>query len=328
MLHRMGRELAAVTLVLGEEELLAARAVADVVRTVRADDPEADVHDLAAGSFSPGTLGELTAPSLFGGRRVVVVRSLQDLPKQLATELTAYVTDPPPDVVFVLVHAGGAKGRSLLDSVKRAKPRVVNCSKITKFGERLDFVRAEVRGLGGAITEDAARGLLDAVGNDLRELASACSQLMADTAGTIDGTVVARYHRGRAEVSGFTVADRAVEGRRSEALEQLRWALATGVQPVLITGALAQGLRNLSKVGSAPRNLRGPALARELGMPGWKVDRVQSQLRGWDGAGVARALRAVAETDAEVKGGGADPAFALERAVMAITAARTSAARS
>ena len=48
--------------------------------------------------------------------------------------------------------------------------------------------------------------LLAAVGNDLRELASACSQLIADTDGKIGVDTVARYYRGRAEVSGFTAA--------------------------------------------------------------------------------------------------------------------------
>ena len=73
------------------------------------------------------------------------------------------------------------------------------------------------------------RALLDAVGNDLRELAAACGQLAADTSGVIDQAVVARYYRGRAEATGFSVADRAVEGRLAEALEKLRWALAVGV---------------------------------------------------------------------------------------------------
>jgi len=64
------------------------------------------------------------------------------------------------------------------------------------------------------------------VGSDLRELAAACDQLAADTDGLIDEPVVARYYRGRAEATGFTVADRAVEGHLAQALEQLRWALA------------------------------------------------------------------------------------------------------
>jgi DNA polymerase-3 subunit delta len=95
------------------------------------------------------------------------------------------------------------------------------------------------------------------------------------------------------------------------------------VPPVLIVSALAQGVRSLARVSAAPRGLRGPAAAKELGMPPWKVDRVQSQLRGWSGpGGIAQALTAAAEADADVKGGAADSAYALEKAVNAIIAAR------
>ena len=310
------------TLIVGDEELLIDRAIGEVVTAARAREPDVEVHELTPATLAPGALAELTSPSLFGGARVVVLRSAQDFGKDLAAEIARYAADPADDIDLVVVHAGGAKGKALLDALTKAGARKVTCQKVTRPGDRVAFVRAEVRRAGGSIGEDAARSLLEAVGTDLRELAGACSQLVADTGGRVTDEAVARYHRGRAEVSGFTVADRAVEGRLAEALEQLRWALATGVAPVLITSALAQGVRSLAKVGGAPRGLRGAGLAKELGMPPWKIDRVRQQLRGWDADGVARALQVVAEADVQVKGGGADPAYALEKAIGQIVAAR------
>jgi DNA polymerase-3 subunit delta len=149
--------------------------------------------------------------------------------------------------------------------------------------------------------------------------------LCTDTDGQVDRDEVARYYRGRAEANGFAVSDRALEGRLGEALEQLRWALAVGTAPVLITSALAQGVRALAKVASAPRGLRGAELAREVEMPPWKVERVQGQLRGWTPAGVAAAVTAIAAADEQVKGGGTDAGYALEKAVLAIVAARAAA---
>jgi DNA polymerase-3 subunit delta len=311
-----------VTLIVGDEDLLIDRAIAEIVTSARETDPEIDVQEVLPATLAPGALAELTSPSLFGGGRAVVVRSSQDLAKDVIAELVAYARDPAADAVVMVVHAGGAKGKALLDGLTKAGTRKISCAKITKQGDLLAFVRAEMHRSGGAIGEDAARTLLDAVGNDLRELAAACGQLAADTGGRVNDEAVARYYRGRAEVSGFTVADRTVEGRLADALEQLRWALATGVAPVLITSALAQGVRGLAKVGAAPRSLRGPAAAKELGMPPWKVDRVRRQLAGWSSDGVARALRIVAETDEQVKGGGTDPGYALERAVQRIVALR------
>ncbi len=315
---------APVTLVVGDEELLSDRAVGSVVAAVRATDPSAEVYDLVGGKVESGELTGLASPSLFGDRSVIVIRSAQDLSKDVIAEIVKYTAHPAEDTVLVLAHPGGVKGKALVDGVKKAGADVVTVTKLTKPGERLEFIKAEIKRAGRSIAPAAAQALLDAVGSDLRELAAACGQLAFDTPGkTIDEAAVARYHRGRAEVSGFTIADLAVEGKLGEALEQLRWALATGVAPVLIVSALAGGLRSLAKVGGAPRNLRGGQLASHVGMPPWKIDRVKRQLTGWGQEGISRAMQAIATADEQVKGGGTDPAYALERAVQIIVASRT-----
>jgi DNA polymerase III subunit delta len=314
--------IAAVTLVLGPEELLADRAVSAVRRAVRAADPDADVHDLAPGTLEPGMLDELTSPSLFAERRLVVVRGADELPAPVAAELEARLADPGEDVNLVVLHKGGARGKGVLEAARRAGAVVVDCAEVKKPADKLAFVSAEFRLAGRRIAPDAARALLDAVGSDLRELACACSQLVADTSGPVDAEVVQRYYAGRAEVSSFTVADLAVEGRTTEALAHLRWALASGVEPVLLTSALAMGLRGIARVGDAPRGMRPADLARELKLPPWKLDRIRGQLRGWDADGVAAALAAVAVADADVKGAAVDPAYALERVVVTVSRAR------
>ncbi|MBT2229547.1 DNA polymerase III subunit delta [Nonomuraea sp. NEAU-A123] len=324
LLDMAGTHPALVTLVVGDEELLAERAVSGVIAAARAADGGADVHDLIGGKVTPGELTQLTSPSLFGDRSVVVIRSAQDLVKDVIAEVVKYAAHPSDDTVLVLVHPGGVKGKALVDGVKKAGASLVTVSKVTKAGERLDFLKNEIKRAGRGISADAAQALLDAVGNDLRELAAACNQLVFDTEDkTINAAAVARYHKGRAEVTGFNVADSAVEGRLAEALEQLRWALGTGVAPVLLVSALAGGLRGLAKVGGAPRNLRGGQLASHLGMPPWKIDRVKRQLNGWGPEGLSRAIQAVADADEQVKGGGADPAYALEHTVQVIVASRT-----
>ncbi|MCX2969882.1 MULTISPECIES: DNA polymerase III subunit delta [Streptomyces] len=316
--------LAPCSLLVGQEELLVDRAVREVIDAARAADPDTDVRDLAPGQLQPGTLAELTSPSLFAERKVVVVRQAQDLSADTVKDVKAYLTAPAEEIVLVLTHAGGAKGRGLLDAARKAGAREVACAKLTRPADRLAFVRGEFRAHGRSATPEASQALVDAIGSDLRELASACAQLTADVEGTIDASVVGRYYTGRAEASSFAVADRAVEGRAAEALETLRWALATGVAPVLVTSALAQGVRAIGRLASAPGGMRPADLARELGMPPWKVDRVRQQMRGWSADGVAAALRAVAEADAAVKGAAYDPAYALEKAVVTIARAARS----
>ncbi|HLU33463.1 MAG TPA: DNA polymerase III subunit delta [Natronosporangium sp.] len=312
---------ARVRLVLGDEEFLAARAVADVISAARAHDPDVEVRELHAGQVSAGEVAELLSPSLFGGARVVVLRSGQDARKDLAAELLSYAADPDPEVTLVVTHAGGAKGKALADGLRKAGAGVVPAGRITRHRERVEFVRAEVRRAGGRCGEDAAEALLAAVGNDLRELSAACSQLVADTGGNVDAETVARYYRGRAEVSGFTVADAAMVGDVAGALEALRWALQIGVPTVPIADALADGVRTVARVAAAGRG-NPYQLAGRLGMPAWKVERGQRQARGWTPEGLVTAMRVAAECNAAVKGAGEDPAYALERAVLAVAAAR------
>jgi DNA polymerase-3 subunit delta len=309
-------------LVLGDEELLVSRAVAEVVAAARSRDPGCDVRDLVVAEVSPGDLYDLLSPSLFGDRRVVILRGAQEARAELLDALRTHLADLSEDVRLVVVHPGGARGKALVELLRASGALVVECPKVTRAEERQAFVRAEVARAGGAITPDAAAVLLDAVGTDLRELATASSQLVADSGGRVDAAAVTRYHRGRAEVTGFAVADRAVVGDVAGALEALRWALAVGVAHVLVADALADGVRSVARVSSAGRS-NAYALASSLGMPPWKVKRAQSQSRGWTEPGLARAMRVVAELNAGVKGVAADPSYAIEAAIRDIAAART-----
>jgi DNA polymerase-3 subunit delta len=310
-----------VRLVLGDEELLVARAVSAVGTAALQEDAEADIRELEASELGRGDLYELLSPSLFGGRRVVVVRNAQHADREVGAALLDYAAAPADDICLVLTHPGGAKGKALVDGLRKTGAVVVPCERIRKYGDRLRFVREEIAGAGGSIGEEAAQAVLDAVGNDLRELAAACSQLVSDTGGAVDTATVARYHRGRAEVTGFTVADQTMVGEVGAALESLRWALSLGVDPVPIADALADGVRTVSRVASAGR-ASAYVLAGELALAPWKVERAQRQARGWTEEGLSQAMTVAARANADVKGAAGDPAYALERTVLAIAAAR------
>lgn len=311
------------TLVSGPEELLRDRAVGEVLARARRAAPATEVHDLAAAGLEGGRVTGLSSPSLFEEPTVIVVRDVADVADEVAAELKTYVADPPPDVDLVLVHAGGTKGKGLIDAVRASGAAVVECKAVKWESDKVSFVGSEFRAARREITPDAASALVDALGSDLRELASACSQLIADTGGPIDAAVVERYYAGRVEVSGFKVADAAVEGRCEEALRLLRLALATGLDPVPVNAAFATGLRNLARVAGVNRSVRPDDVARELGMAAFQVRKARGQLGGWTPDGVERAILAVAHADEQIKGAGTDPVYALEQAVVSIVAARS-----
>lgn len=315
-------EVPPITLVTGSEAFLAERAVAAVVRRVRQADPEADVSRAAAGDLTPGGVAEMLSPSLFAAGRVAVVEGIDQADDALADALVQVAAAPPDDVAVVLVHPGGVKGKRMLDALRRIGVAEERCDPLKRPEDQVDFVVREVRRHRGQVEPEAATLLVEVLGGDLRGLASMSEQLVADGDGTVTARQVACYVEGRADVKGWTIADHAVTGRTAQALTELRWALATGTDPVIVVGALASSLRTLTRLAAVPRGYRDADVARDLNVPPWKVRVLRGQLRGWTPDRLAQALQQVAEADLAVKGDSSDQALALTEAVLAICDAR------
>lgn len=308
-------EPAPVVLVTGAEALLAERAVDRVVSRSREQDPEVEVTRLDAAAYRPGDLRVVASPSLFGEARVVVLEAIHNGTEEALADVVAYVADPAPDVTLVVQHGGGQRGKKAMDALRAAGAVVVACEPVKKDADKVAFAAAELERASRRAEPAAVRALVEACGADLRDLAAACQQLVADTTGRVTAAMVEQYHGGRVEATGFRVADAAVAGRAGEAVALLRHAVSTGTDPVPLVAALAAKLRTLAKVGAARGRGLDPA---QLGLAPWQVDRARRELVGWTPEALATAITAVAQADAEVKGAGRDPLFAVERAVLRV----------
>ncbi|MGF2946124.1 DNA polymerase III subunit delta [Mycobacterium sp. Lab-001] len=302
-------------LVLGDEDLLVERAVADVLRAARtrAGTNDVPVNRMRAGEVGTYELAELLSPSLFADERIVVLESAADAGKEAVGVIASAAADLPAGIVLVVVHSGGGRAKALAKELQSLGATVHPCARITKAAERGDFVRKEFRALHVKVDQPTVTALLDAVGSDLRELASACSQLVSDTGGRVDATAVRRYHSGKAEVKGFDIADKAVAGDVTGAAEALRWAMMRGEPLVVLADALAEAVHAIGRVG--PLSGDPYRLAAQLGMPPWRVQKAQKQARRWSRDTVATALKVVAVLNGDVKGAAADAEYALEAAV-------------
>lgn len=311
-------------LIVGPESLLAERAVNALVNLAQREDPTVGVRRLEAAELNRGSLAEACGGSLFAAASAVVIDHLSECPADLFDDLVALAAQHIPELCLVLVHNGSAKGKGLVDRLTKAGVEVTECPAV-KAWELPQFVATEARRGRGSIDQPTAAFLVEAVGSDLRSLAAAVGQLLADQGdnATITQAAVRRYFGGRAEVTSFSVADDVLQGNVEGALGKLRWALSTGVAPVLVTSALAAALRNLGKyLDVRDVRQRDVDLARTLGVPPWKIKDLSRQARDWTPAGVARGLQAVALADAQVKGASGDPGFALERAVLSVIGSR------
>ena len=308
-------------LVQGAEALLADRAISKII----ASNPGAQVITLSADEIESGVITDNLAPSLFSDVRVVVIKEIQDLASDCSDEVGDYLENQDENLTLILWHKGGVKGKALVDKIKKAKAEVIVVEVIKKDSEKSDFIRSEFKRLERKVSTEAVAALIDSLGSDLQELSAACSQLASDVTFSkiIDEDDVRAYQQGRVESTGFDVADAALDGKTAIALINLRNALATGTDPVLIVSALASSLRTLAKVSGQSSSSKSFELASILALPPWQIDKARRQLSGWNEIGLTKAVIAIANADADIKGAASDPIYALERAIMTVCSARS-----
>lgn len=306
---------APVILISGTEGFLADRAIRALRDLLRTEDPSLEVSDLEADQYAPGSLITLASPSLFNEPRLIRVTGVEKCTDAFITETIDYLAHPADDTYLVLRHAGGVRGKRLLDAIRSGSGGGIEvaCLELKKDAEKSEFASAEFSAAGRRITGGAIRALVSAFSDDLAELAAACQQLLSDASDEITEVTVEKYYSGRIETNAFKVADAAIAGRRGEALILLRHALASGADPVPIVAAFGSKLRTMAKLAGS--NAPAGQLASKFGLAPWQVDRARKDLHGWTDQGLGRSIEVLADTDEQIKGLGRDPVFALERMV-------------
>ncbi|BAU96683.1 DNA polymerase III subunit delta [Corynebacterium suranareeae] len=305
-----------VHLILGDDEFLAERARLKIVQDIResmANPDSLQVSTLKASEITQGELLDALSPSLFAEDRVVVLTNM-DQAGQDAVDLTlSAAVNPGPGTYLIVMHSGGGRSKSMVKKLE--KIAVVHGAEKLKDRDRPAWVKQEFKNHKVAVTPDVVHALLEGVGSDLRELASAVSQLVDDTQGNVTVEKVRDYYVGVAEVSGFDIADSACAGQVSKAVASTRRALQLGTSPVALAAALSMKVGQIARLYSTRGRINGFELAKELGMPPFVVEKTAKVARNWSGDSVSEAVILMADLDAAVKGQSGDPEFAIEAAV-------------
>jgi DNA polymerase-3 subunit delta len=297
-----------ITVVVGSEPLLVDRAVAEATAAVRAVDPGAQRVVLAAAADDSGTaIAEAAAPTLFGDGTVIVVTGIDGACDSVDAALRAFADEPPDDAWLVCTHPGGVKGKNLLDALRKAGARQVDCAPLKRGSSTMEFLAQEVSSHRRKMTPGAQAALYEAVGQDLRMLVAAVSQLVSDVEhDPINEDDVRAHFWGVADVTGFAIADAVWDRRATDALRSLRQALAESDQIAVPTVmAIAAGLRSIVRVAAVGPGASEADVAREAGVPPWKVKVLRRQWSRWsaDQRRLAAAVIAVTDADASMKGG-------------------------
>jgi DNA polymerase III subunit delta len=319
---------APITLVLGEEDLLAERAMADAVAAARDElGPETTVEEVQGGSLPDGFAMGLATASLFGGGRVVVVQGADALDVTGRQAVLAVARDPSPGTVLVL-RAGGVGRQAKFFKELQQHAQVVTVARL-RPSERASWLRAEVRRLGRKADEAAVTALLDTVGHDLRELAAAVAKLhvAVPPPEPLRARHISEFLTQTADRGVFELTDAVFAGDAATALGHLDSLLAQGEDVLGLLGMLARQLRLLLKVSEHPNAPSGQvAQAIGGGVRDWQVDRARRQARKFQPEVLRRALDVIAEADAEVRNGSLPSRLLLELVVARIASAGAPAA--
>lgn len=167
-------------LVLADDEFLADEALAEVREEHAARGFEVEERS----ARDPQELSyALETPSLLGAGRLVVVRDAADLAAETVRAIAAWAASTPGGVALALVGGGARLAKALGGAAQ-----VIQVASVR--WREADWAVDRARRLGRRMSRDAAEALIEAIGTDLRELATAIDQLAAAGADPIDAAAV------------------------------------------------------------------------------------------------------------------------------------------
>lgn len=314
-----------VTLVVGGDDYLNNLNARTLREKIQKNAPDAEIIDLDASSADKYAFDEAVGPSLFGDGTIVIINDLQSADESLVEAIEKFCQQAQNNennfdessLSWVIArHEGGIKGKSIVTRLTKAGAQTITVPDLKKDDAKLNFVMSIFDRHNRSVEPQAAQRLVAVLGGKTGELAALCSQLCFDyDDNPITLNIVDRYLIADPQVTGFFVADKAVTGHLGSAVLSARTAVAQGVDPIALIGALASKVR-LIALAMAVRN--GTISSAEAKANPWALKMAMRQLAGWSSAGVSKSLQALAWADEQCKGGSSDANYALEKCIMII----------
>jgi DNA polymerase-3 subunit delta len=284
-----------------QDDLLGAEAVDDIVDAAGSGvevvhlDAELGIDNLEEAIF---------AGSLFANERLVVLRNAQMLKKaDIERVSTALHSDVPCDVIVVATSE--RVPTPLIDALK-------DVAKVDRFprprrGEFVNWVSKRMQRSGLKAARDAPATMVEAIGENLRDIAQAIDQLSLRAAGrTVGRNEILEHFTPQAEQPIWVLFDAIVKHDGEKAFATLRRSLAHGDEPLPMLGAIVSSIRGIIRTKSLieqdPQINEGQ-IARALGITEGRAGVMRRQSRSISWEWLLQVHRLLAQADFELKGG-------------------------
>ena len=294
------------TVVAAGEEFLADRYLSECWRTFVLENPDAErrLVDVALDNAF-GELSDALSPGLFGEVIFLIIDNLELASEEVQQFLLQRWSDDDRPLTYALQRSF-VKGRGFVDKLKKQFESVAfEKVKGKAFGE---FILHECKVAKRKIEPEAVALLRNAVGDDLRQLAAAISQILVDVEeNPISAKSLSMYFEGFAVVPPYQIVDYIFARKPLEALMALRWALESdpNIGPAIVATAM-NTIRSLVAIANAPAGLTESEIATLASVPAWKVRTIREQLRRWRPSELADASLLLTHVDASLKAGAVD----------------------
>jgi DNA polymerase-3 subunit delta len=289
---------APVTLFWGEDEFLLREAAMASLGEVRPTEVD-------AAEWQGGELQDLATPSLFGEPRALVITDARSLSKEAMAELADYLRAPDPNVLLLICCQTAERGKvpAALDKLVRPVGVITQAAVARKDLESWLMDRARASGVD--LAGPAARTLVETLGEEPGQLASALEQLAGAFAGQkITTQLVAQQFRGLGEQKVWDLCDKAFAKDLPGAIRSLRSIEAGGDDALKTLGGISMRLRDLIRVRALPDKMPAVQVAKAAGLRfDWQARRYQQQARNFSMGRLLELHARVTEADRALKSG-------------------------
>ncbi|HQG04075.1 MAG TPA: DNA polymerase III subunit delta [Thermoleophilia bacterium] len=252
------------------------------------------------------TLAALATPSFALGTRLVLVTNGDRWTAKERQTLLDYLRDPMPGTVLAIEGQTFGKDDALvkaLGGAKKGNERVL-CYDLPKRSELTQWVqRTAAREHGTRIGAAEARHLLALVGQQPERLEREIEKLAAYCRGAVVTTdAIDAVCSPATETRIFDLTDAVGRRDRAAAFRRLEEVFALGEEPQRVLSTLVRHIRNLEAALESGPDVSAADLAKQVGVHPFAARKLLEQRRAYDHAAIGRALKALADADAAMRG--------------------------
>jgi DNA polymerase-3 subunit delta len=308
-----------VYLLTGSDRPKHARALARLRERFGSESVEALSADTTGGAEAVAACNALGLFAADGGGRLVVVSGVERWRKADIEAIAAYLREPVPGAVLALVAEDTLRSSTLLELCKK-HGQVLNFD-VPRPSNLHSWVQSEFKRSGGNADADAARALVELVGDEVVALANEVEKIVAWAAGeSITRAHVEQLAAHGREAAAWALTDAWGARDLPRVLAACEHALERREPFALAVGLASHVARVRAAKTLAEEGLRTREIASRLKMKEFPARKAVEQSENYSTEELDSALVRLAELDAALKGASRlAPELELERALVDVT---------